>query len=191
VSYHKCLPGRPYEPYKPGDRFAVFDLPSLGRVGLSICYAAWFPEVSRHLAWMGAELIINPTETTSCDRTQEVVLTRANAVVNQVFVVSVNAGAPCGIGHSLVVDPEGRVRVEAGDSPMVLTDVLDLDDVTRVRAFGTARLNRLWSQFTDVEAPLEPLFAGRMDPSRWHPDTYHGDTCGCNLRRQDRGACNS
>jgi predicted amidohydrolase len=115
VSYHKCLPGRPYEPYKPGDRFAVFDLPNVGRVGLSIYFDAWFPEVSRHLAWMGAELIINPTQTTSRDRTQEVVLTRANAVVNQVFVVSVNAAAPCGIGHSLVVDPEGGVRVEAGD----------------------------------------------------------------------------
>jgi len=43
------------------------------------------------------------------------------------------------------VDPEGRVRVTADDaSAAVLTDALDLDEVTRVREFGTAGLNRMW-----------------------------------------------
>ena len=78
ASYRKCFPWRPYEPYLPGDRFVVFDLP-VGRIGVSICYDAWFPEVARHLAWMGAEVIVNPTQTTTCDRDQEVVLARANA----------------------------------------------------------------------------------------------------------------
>ena len=47
------------------------------------------------------------------EATPEVVLARANAIVNQVFVASVNAAGPAGVGRSLVVDPEGRVRVEA------------------------------------------------------------------------------
>jgi len=98
------------------------------------------------------------------------VLARANAITNQVFVISVNAAAPLGTGRSVVVDPEGRVRVGAAEAPTVLTDVLDLDDVTRVRTFGTAGLNRMWDQFRDADEPLElPLYQGRMDPKRWRP----------------------
>src|ERR1700712_4260010 len=93
ASYRKIFPWRPYEPYRPGSRFVVFDMQGVGRIGLSICYDAWFPEVSRHLAWMGAELIINPTQTTTSDRQQELILTRGNAIANQVFVVSLNVAA--------------------------------------------------------------------------------------------------
>jgi predicted amidohydrolase len=174
ASYRKCFPWRPFEPYEPGDRFVVLDIPEVGRVGLSICYDAWFPEVSRHLAWMGAEVIINPTQTTTSDREQEVVLTRANAITNQVFVVSVNTAPPLGTGRSLIVDPEGRVRVSAGDAATVLTDVLDLDDVTRVRRFGTAGLNRMWEQFGNDDRPLGlPLYSGQIDPLTWHPHSAH------------------
>ncbi|MGY5059314.1 carbon-nitrogen hydrolase family protein [Streptomyces sp. 900105755] len=169
--YRKLFPWRPFEPYTPGDRFVVLDLPDTGRVGFAICYDAWFPEVARHLAWMGAEVIVNPVMTTSADRAQELVLARANAIVNQVYVVSVNTAGPVGTGRSLVVDPEGRVRVQAADSaPTVLTDVLDLDDVTRVRTYGTAGLNRMWDQFTEADAPIDlPLYDGRLDPRRWRP----------------------
>lgn len=171
ASYRKVFPWRPYEPYVPGDRFVVFDVPGTGRVGFSICYDSWFPEVARQLAWMGAEVIVNPVETTSDDREQEVVLARANAIVNQVFVVSVNAAAPVGRGRSLIVDPEGLVRAESPDAgPALLTDVLDLDHVTRVRAHGTAGTNRMWEQFTDADAPIElPLYRGRIDPRSWRP----------------------
>ena len=55
ASYRKVFPWRPYEPFDAGDRFVTFDLPGIGRAGFSICYDAWFPEVTRHLAWMGAE----------------------------------------------------------------------------------------------------------------------------------------
>lgn len=168
--YRKIFPWRPYEPYRPGDRFVVFDVPEAGRVGFAICYDTWFPEVARHLAWMGAEVIVVPAMTTTSDRPQELVLTRAHAIANQVYVVSVNTAAPVGTGHSLVADPEGRVRAEAGEAATVLTDVLDLDDVTRVRRYGTAGLNRVWEQFTEADRPIDlPLYQGRIDPSRWTP----------------------
>jgi predicted amidohydrolase len=168
--YRKIFPWRPYEPYDPGDRFVVFDLPGSGRVGFSICYDAWFPEVARHLAWMGADLVLNPVQTTTRDREQELVLARANAIVNQVFVVSVNTAGPFGSGKSIVVDPEGLVLAEAGVDPEVLALTLELSEVARVRKEGTAGTNRMWDQFKKTDAPLDlPLYQGRIEPGRWRP----------------------
>lgn len=174
ASYRKVFPWRPYEPYAAGDRFVVADLGDAGRVGFAICYDAWFPEVARQLAWMGAEVIVNPVMTTTADRAQELVLARANAIVNQVYVLSVNTAGPDGTGRSLIVDPEGRVRTEAADSaPTVLTDVLDLDDVERVRTHGTAGVSRMWDHFGERDAAIElPLYDGRIDPRTWHPGPH-------------------
>jgi predicted amidohydrolase len=172
ASYRKVFPWRPYEPFDAGDRFVTFDVPEVGRFGFSICYDSWFPEVTRHLAWMGAEVVLNLVKTTTCDRTQELVLARANAIVNQVFVVSVNCAGPIGTGQSLIVDPEGLVRTAtAGAEATVLTDVLDLEHVARVRKYGTAGLTRVWDQFQPGDQPLAlPLYGGEIDPQRWHPD---------------------
>ncbi|MFJ8825196.1 carbon-nitrogen hydrolase family protein [Streptomyces sp. NPDC102467] len=169
AAYRKMFPWRPHETTAAGSRFVVFDMEGYGRVGLSICYDAWFPEVTRHLAWQGADLVLNLVRTPTVDRTQEVVLARANAIVNQVFMASVNAAPPDGIGRSVLVDPEGRVRAEAGPEPeLVLTDVLDLAEARRVRSHGTAGLTRVWAPFAEDQQPLElPLYAGRIDPARW------------------------
>lgn len=169
ASYRKIFPWRPYEKVSPGSEFVVFDMHGFGRVGLSICYDAWFPESSRHLAWMGAELILNVVQTPTADRAQEVTLAKANAIVNQVFVASVNAAAPQGLGRSLLVDPQGRLRSEAeGAGSTVLTDVIDLDDVAHTRTYGTAGVTFPWQQFTASDAPLElPLYSGRIEPQRW------------------------
>lgn len=172
ASYRKVFPWRPYEPFDAGDRFVTFEMPGIGRAGFSICYDAWFPEVTRHLAWMGAEVVLNLVKTTTCDRTQEIVLARANAIVNQVFVVSVNCAGPIGTGQSLIVDPEGLVRTATvGAEVTVLTDVLDLGQVTRVRRYGTAGLTRMWEHFKPGDQPLPlPLYGGEIDPRRWNPD---------------------
>ncbi|CAM5359063.1 Carbon-nitrogen family hydrolase OS=Streptomyces tendae OX=1932 GN=GUR47_20670 PE=3 SV=1 [Streptomyces tendae] len=169
AEYRKVFPWRPYETTAAGDRFVVFDLGDHGRVGLSICYDAWFPEITRHLAWQGADLVLNLVRTPTVDRAQELVLARANAIVNQVFMASVNAAPPDGIGRSVVVDPEGRVRAEAGPEPrIVVTDVLDLTETRRVRRYGTAGLTRVWDPFSDDQQPIElPLYQGRIDPARW------------------------
>ncbi|MBE1497966.1 putative amidohydrolase [Amycolatopsis lexingtonensis] len=169
--YRKVFPWRPHEPYDPGDRFVVADLADAGRVGFSICYDAWFPEVTRHLAWMGAELVLNPVQTTTPDRAQELVLARANAIVNQVFVASVNTAGPVGMGDSLLVGPEGDVLgALPGNDHGVLSHTIDLDEVARVRREGTAGTNRVWAQFTPDDAPLDlPLYQGRIEPDRWRP----------------------
>ena len=170
ATYRKMFPWRPFEPWKPGTEFSLFEIPGIGRLGLSICYDTWFPEVFRQLAWMGAEVIINVSYTVTSDRAQETVLARAHAIVNQVFFVTVNAATP-GAGKSMVVDPEGHVRSESfSEAPTVLTDCIDLDAVSLARRQGTAALDRPWSQFADGDVPLElPVYQGRIDPAAWDP----------------------
>jgi formamidase len=167
ATYRKAFPWQPSERTEPGDRFVVFDIDGVGRAGLAICYDGFFPEVFRQLAWMGAEVVFQPTLTTTSDRAAELVTARANAIVNQLYVVNVNAAAPAGLGRSLIVDPEGMVKVEAGSTDELLTDVLDLDAVTRVREFGTAAVSRMWRQIdsgaaSEVELPMYE--GGRIRP---------------------------
>ena len=109
ASYRKVFPWRPYETWASGHEFAVFDVPATGRGGFSICYDAWFPESTRSVAWLGAEFVVNVVKTIGADRKQERILAQANAIVNQVFMCSVNAAGPIGTGGSLVCDPEGTV----------------------------------------------------------------------------------
>jgi formamidase len=165
ATYRKVFPWQPHETCTPGDRFVTFDVPDVGRIGLAVCYDGSFPETFRQLAWMGAEAVIQPTLTTTSDRGAELVMARANAIFNQLYVVSVNAAAPAGLGRSLIVDPEGIVRLEAGDGEELLTDVLDLDAVTRVRRFGTAGVSRIWDQLDRQGPEIElPMYGGSIRP---------------------------
>jgi formamidase len=159
--YRKCFPWRPWESVAAGREFVVFDLDGVGRAGLMICYDGWFPEVARHLAWMGAEVIFQVTATATADRDQELVLARANAIVNQVWVVNVNMGGRPGPGRSIIVDPEGHIVQLAGDGEEYQTEVLDLDAAARVQRYGSVGMNRLWKQIAEEGPGLElPLYGG-------------------------------
>jgi predicted amidohydrolase len=171
TSYRKVFPWRPYEAWSSGHEFVVFDMPGIGRGGLSICYDAWFPESTRSVAWMGAEFVVNVVKTIGSDRKQERILAQANAIANQVFMLSVNAAGPIGAGGSLAADPEGTVVAELPTAESgLLTVELDLDDVDRVREQGTEGLNRMWSQMAPNDPVIDlPIYAGRIDPNRWRP----------------------
>jgi formamidase len=163
--YRKCFPWQPYETSVPGTQTVCFDIDGVGRFGLAICHDGVFPEIFRSLAWQGAEAIFQVTLTDTSDRDMETVVVRANAYVNQVAVVNVNAAAPVGNGRSLVVDAEGAVRYEAGVAEEVVTAVLDLDAVARVRERGAFGINRLWDEMDRVGPGLElPLYGGRYRP---------------------------
>jgi formamidase len=163
--YRKVFPWQPHEGCARGDTFVTFDMPGVGRIGLSICYDGSFPETCRQLAWMGAEVVLQPSLTTTSDRDHELVMARGNAIFNQLYVVSLNAAAPAGLGRSVVVDPEGLVRAQAGESEEMLTDVLDLDAVTRVRRFGTAGVSRMWEQLEREGPGIHlPAYGGAMRP---------------------------
>jgi predicted amidohydrolase len=171
ASYRKVFPWRPVEKCEPGDDFVTLPIGDVGIVGLTVCYDAWFPEVSRQLSWMGAELLLNVVLTPTGDRAQEVVLAQANAIVNQVFVASVNAATPRGQGRSLLVDPQGRIlAATVGAEPAVLAATIDLDEVRRTREHGTAGVTKPWSQFSETDRPIElPIYGGRITPQTWQP----------------------
>lgn len=171
--YRKIFPWRPFEPHTPGSSFVVFDIPTVGKIGLNTCYDIWFPETCRHLAWMGAELVINLVKTNTSDRAQEVILTRANAIFNQVALLSVNSAGPEGVGCSLVVGPEGEVITDAMHAKRAeLEYSFDSESVKRVRKNGTAGTNKMWEQFRSDDHPIPlPLYGGSIDPSRWTPST--------------------
>ena len=165
TSYRKCFPWQPFETSRPGRSVVSFDIEGIGKIGLAICHDGVFPEVFRQLAWDGAEAILQVVLTGTSDRDAEVVVARANAIVNQVHIVNVNAASPVGNGRSVVIDPEGSVRYEAGSGEEVLTTVLDFDAVRLVRERGAFGMNKLWEQLDRHGAELElPMYGGRYQP---------------------------
>ena len=141
AKYRKMFPWLPYEAgTTPGDQFCVFDIPNVGRFGLCICYDMWFPEVSRQLAWMGAEVIIQPTLTPTSDRELELVMARANGLFNQCYFVSINGIGEWGGGRSTIIDPDGRILQEASTNQTFITELIDLDHTARTREYGTLEM---------------------------------------------------
>jgi formamidase len=155
--YRKLYPWQPQETTAPGDRgFCVWDMPGIGRLGLCICYDMWFPEVARSLAWLGAEVILHPSMTSTSDRLVETVIGRANAIFNQCYFVDVNIVGRFGGGRSQIIDPDGTVLQLATEHESILTHILDLDHVTRARNLGTLGLAQVWQTFRDVPMEFPP-----------------------------------
>ena len=148
--YRKMFPFLPYETgVEPGDEFCVFDIPGVGRFGLSICYDMWFPETSRTLAALGAEVIIHPTMTPTIDRDIELAIVRATAATNQCFFIDVNGAGDGGNGRSIFMGPMGDILYQAGDAEEMIPIEIDLDRVRRSREFGLRGLGQPLKSFRD------------------------------------------
>jgi predicted amidohydrolase len=148
--YSKMFPFFPYEVgVTPGDQFCVFDVPNVGRFGISICYDMWFPETIRTLAVMGAEVILHPTMTGTIDRDIELSIARAMASVNQCFLFDVNGLDTGGSGCSIVCGPDGRVLYQAGSTEEIIPIELDIERVRRSRELGLLRLGQPLKSFRD------------------------------------------
>ena len=125
--------------YRPGEMAVVSDLP-WGRLGLTICYDLRFPALYRALAEAGASFLAIPSAFTK--QTGEAhwhVLMRARAIENGSFVFAAAQGGEhengrSTFGHSLVVDPWGRVIAEGGTEPGVILAEIDPAEVSAARS---------------------------------------------------------
>lgn len=159
--YRKQFPWLPYESgVSCGSEGVVFDVPDVGRFGLSICYDMWFPETLRTMAWMGADVILHPSLTSTIDRDVEKCMVRAYAAMYQCYFFDVNVAGPLGVGQSIVAGPGGEVVHEAGKGREIVPLRLDLDYVRDVRANGWQGLGQPLKSFRDSRIEFPPYVKG-------------------------------
>ena len=155
--------------FTPGDLgYMAVDTPAL-RVGPLICWDQWYPEAARLTALHGAEVLVYPTaigwlpsEKLSEGAAQLdawKTIQRSHAIANGTFVVAVNRvgqeGDPqTGIefwGHSLVVDPLGRVLAEAGEDEETLIVDIDRGAIEETRKWWPFFRDRRIDSFADLQ----------------------------------------
>ena len=125
--------------FRPGELAVVTDLP-WGRFGLTVCYDLRFPALYRALAEAGATILTIPAAFTR--QTGEAhwhVLMRARAIENGCFVLAAAQGGTHEngrdtFGHSLIIDPWGRILAEGGTEPGVIMAEIDPAAITAARA---------------------------------------------------------
>lgn len=125
--------------YRPGELAVLADLP-WSRLGLTVCYDLRFPALYRALAEAGATMLAIPSAFTK--QTGEAhwhVLIRTRAIENGCFVFAAAQGGKHEngretYGHSLIVDPWGRILAEGGIEPGVVMAEIDPAEVANARA---------------------------------------------------------
>ncbi|MGI6244836.1 MAG: carbon-nitrogen hydrolase family protein [Pseudochelatococcus sp.] len=137
-----------------------------GTLGLTICYDLRFPYLYRALAEVGADILTAPAcFTRQTGEAHWQVLQRARAIENGCFVISAAQGGlhqdgRQTYGHSIIVDPWGRVLAEADAEPGLIYATVDLSLVEKVRAqIPSLRHTRLFSlpgTGDDNVVPLQP-----------------------------------
>ncbi|MCZ4352467.1 carbon-nitrogen hydrolase family protein [Roseovarius aestuarii] len=149
-NYRKMFPFRPYEAgVEAGTGFCVFDVPDVGRFGLSICYDMWFPETTRQLTSQGVEVLLHPVLTGTTDRDAELAIARATAAQFQCYVIDVNGLGAGGVGKSCVIDPTATVLHQSAGQEDMFPIEMDLDYVRRQREIGMKGLGQVLKSFRD------------------------------------------
>ena len=147
----KLFPFLPFEQgVTGGQQFTTFEVPGVGMFGVSICYDMWFPETTRALVAMGAEVILHPTLTNTIDRDVELAISQASAVTNQCYFFDINNTGDLGYGKSIIVSPDGKIIHQAGRGQEVMPVTVDFDVVRRGREAGAMGLGQPLKSFRDA-----------------------------------------
>ena len=131
----------------PGDELACVDSP-IGRIGLAICYDLRFPEMFRRLVDDGATVFTLPAAFTKI--TGEAhwhTLIRARAIENLAYVIAPGQYGQhpdnrTTFGHSMIVDPWGRILAEQAAGDCVVAADIDPALPARLRSEFPALVNR-------------------------------------------------
>ncbi len=154
--YRKMFPFRPYEhDVSAGTEFCVFDVPDVGRFGLSICYDIWFPETTRTLSSMGVEVLLHPVLTGTVDRDTELAIARATAAQFQCYIFDINGLGAGGVGRSCVIDPSATVLYQAAGQEEMIPIEIDLDQVRRQRETGLRGLGQVLKSYRDRDVAFD------------------------------------
>ena len=125
--------------YAPGERACVVATPA-GTLGLSICYDLRFADLFRAMSDAGATMLSVPAAfTVLTGQAHWQVLLRARAIEAGAFVVAAaqtgtHADGRTTYGHSLVIDPWGRVLLDMGHAAGLGYVEIDPAQVDMVRA---------------------------------------------------------
>ncbi|MHC8441458.1 MAG: carbon-nitrogen hydrolase family protein [Candidatus Eutrophobiaceae bacterium] len=122
----------------PGKEICVLSTP-LGKIGLSVCYDLRFPEIYREMVCQGAEILSVPSAFTSqTGQAHWESLLRARAIENQCYVLAANQGGVhengrATWGHSMIIDPWGRVLASHKCGEGLASAAIDLEILHRIR----------------------------------------------------------
>ncbi|WP_298625796.1 carbon-nitrogen hydrolase family protein [uncultured Legionella sp.] len=111
----------------------------VGKIGLSVCYDLRFPELFQQLQSRGAELFTVPSAFTSITGLAHwEVLLRARAIENLCYVLAPNQGGlhengRQTYGHSMVVEPWGKILVQKTEGAGLITADIDLERAQQLR----------------------------------------------------------
>jgi N-carbamoylputrescine amidase len=147
--------------YTPGDADDFVFQTTKGRVGVAICYDRHFPEYMRHLAVLGAEIVVVPQAGALGEWTEGIFEAELQvaAFQNGYYAALVNrVGREEHLhfsGESFVVDPDGRLLAQApqGEDQILYAD-LDLERAaqsTARRFFFRDRRPDIYTKFTRSE----------------------------------------
>lgn len=108
-------------------------------LGVAICYDIRFPELTRLMTLMGAEIIVLPAAfNMNTGPAHWELLLRTRAIDNQVFIVGAASArnteaSYVSYGNSVIVDPWGQIIARADEKEVILYGDIDLKQIDKIR----------------------------------------------------------
>ncbi len=149
--------------FKESDKFLAGDkvVPpvktDVGQTGLMICYDLRFPELSRLLTLMGANVLVAPSGWVQGEMKVEhwQTMIRARALENGCYVIAPGQVENIYIGHSMVVDPFGRILVDMEERQGMEIVEIDLAVVAEVREKLPLLKNRRADVYESISSSMK------------------------------------
>ena len=132
--------------FYPGDQWGIGEINEIP-VGMMLCYDLRFPAFCRNMVLRGAKVVFVSAQWPKARLEHWRILLSARAIENQIFIVAVNRVGEdeSGIymGHSMVIDPFGKLLAVGNETEAILSAELDMAKVEEARTMIPALSQRL------------------------------------------------
>ena len=138
VNINKKETHRESDTFQAGSNIVLLNIDKI-KIGFTICYDLRFPNLFRKIAKKGAQIILMPAAfTVPSGKAHWEVMLRSRAIENSLFLVATDM---CGThhtnrktyGHSLLVNPWGKIIAKAKTKPKILNTIINLEEVEHAR----------------------------------------------------------